>query len=52
MKTLSMDLKVGESVCIDGGVTITLEKKSGQLAKLRFSHEGVDIRRLTHPTAR
>lgn len=44
-KTLLMDLKVGESLQI-GGVVLTLEQKSGQRAKLRFSHEGVDIRRV------
>lgn len=45
-QTLFMDLKVGESLTIDGGITVTLEQKSGQLAKLRFQHKGADIRRL------
>lgn len=46
-RTLFMDVKVGESVSLDGGrVTITLEHKSGQLAKLRFEHDGANIRRV------
>lgn len=46
MKSLLMDMKVNESICIDGGITITLEQKSGQRAKLRFEHQGSDIRRV------
>lgn len=46
-KTLSMDIKVGESVSIDGGrVLLTLEAKSGQRARITFQHESdVDVRR-------
>jgi hypothetical protein len=45
-KTLLMDLKVGQSLSIDGGrVVVTLEEKSGQLAKLRFVHDDVLIER-------
>ena len=46
MKSLLMDLKVNESICIDGGITVTLEQKSGQRVKLRFEHQGSDIRRV------
>jgi hypothetical protein len=45
-RTLLMDLKVNESVTIDGGMVITVEQKSGQRIKLRFEHQGADIRRL------
>jgi hypothetical protein len=45
MNTLYMDLKVNGSIEV-GGVVITLEQKSGQRAKLRIEHEGVDIRRV------
>lgn len=32
-----IDLKVGQSVSIDGGrISITLEEKSGKLARLKF----------------
>lgn len=46
-KSLSMDVKVGQSVAIDGGrVILTVESKSGQLARIRFEHvDGVDVRR-------
>ncbi len=52
-KTLSMDIKVGESVSIDGGrVVLTLEAKSGQRARLTFQHESdVDVRRKTSASA-
>lgn len=46
-KTLVMDVKVNESVSIDSGkIVITLEQKSGQLARLKFVHEGADIKRV------
>lgn len=45
-RTLVMDVKVGESVSIDSGIVITLDAKSGQLARLRFVHEGADIKRV------
>lgn len=45
VQRLIMDLKVGQSLTIDGGIVVTLEAKSGQLAKLRFEHRGADIRR-------
>lgn len=36
-KTLLMDLRVGESLTLDGGrVVVTLQEKSGQRAKLRL----------------
>jgi hypothetical protein len=45
-KTLFMDLKVGQTLSIDGGrFFITLEEKSGQRAKLRFVHDGAVIDR-------
>lgn len=44
-RTLFMDLKVGEALQIGGGITVTLEQKSGQRAKLRF--DGCDeVRRV------
>lgn len=47
-RTLLMDIKVGQSLSIDGGrIVITLEEKSGQRAKLRFVHEGVPIERVS-----
>jgi pyruvate kinase len=37
---LFADLKVGQSILIDGGrITITLEQKSGQTAKLKIQAE-------------
>lgn len=49
-RTLYMDVKVGEVLSIDGGrVLITLEEKSGQRAKLRFEHAGVQVERRQHP---
>jgi hypothetical protein len=45
-KRLMMDVKVGESIQLGDGITITLEQKSGQLAKLCIQHNGVDVRRL------
>jgi hypothetical protein len=46
-RTLFMDIKVGQSLEVDGGrMVITLEHKSGQLAKLKFEHEGANIRRV------
>lgn len=45
--SLRIDLKIGESVLIDDGrVRLTLEDKSGRLARLHFTaSEKVDIRR-------
>lgn len=47
-RSLSMDVKVGESLCIDGGrLVVVIEHKSGQRAKLRFIHSGdVKVERL------
>lgn len=40
-RTLMMDVKVGETLSIDGGrLIVTLEHKSGQRARLRFVHAG------------
>lgn len=40
-RTLMMDVKVGETLSIDGGrLTVTLEHKSGQRARLCFQHAG------------
>lgn len=45
-RTLLMDVKVGQSLSIDGGrILITVEEKSGQRVKLRFVHEGATIER-------
>lgn len=46
-RTLFKDLKVGQSLSIDGGrIVVTLEQKSGQLAKLKFVHDGASIEAL------
>lgn len=39
---LFMDLKVGGTLTIDG-TTVTLEQKSGQLARLRIEHAGAKV---------
>lgn len=45
-RSLLIDLKVGESLYIDGErIVLTLEQKSGQRAKLRFVHEDASIDR-------
>lgn len=46
-KSLAMDIRVGESIAIDGGrVVITLDAKSGRRARVTFTHESdVDVRR-------
>ena len=51
--TLSMDVRVGESLSIDGGrVVITVEAKSGQRARLTFTHAGdATVRRIEPPKA-
>jgi len=37
-RTLSMDVKVGESLSLDGGrITLKVEQKSGQVARIRFT---------------
>jgi sRNA-binding carbon storage regulator CsrA len=33
---LRLDVRVGESVAIGDGIVLTLEKKSGQLARIAF----------------
>lgn len=44
-ESLCIDIRVGESVSIDGGrVMLTLKEKSGQRAKLHFSAvKGVSV---------
>ena len=40
MQTYRTDLRVGESLSIDNGrITVTVEEKSGQRARLSFSSE-------------
>lgn len=37
-RTLSMDVKVGEALVLDGGrIELKVEHKSGQVARLRFT---------------
>jgi hypothetical protein len=36
MPRLVFDLRMGESLVLEGGLTVTLQQKSGQLAKLCF----------------
>lgn len=47
-RSLSIDVKVGEAVSIDGGrVVVTLEEKSGQRIRMRFeADEGTPIERV------
>lgn len=48
-KSLSMDVKVGDSVSIDGGrVVITVGEKSGQRARLKFEVDSdVNVQRVS-----
>lgn len=52
-KTLSMDLRVGDSVSVEGRVVITIEDKSGKRARLTFRQEsGARVERVaTTPVA-
>lgn len=52
-KTLSMDLRVGDSVSVEGRVVITIEDKSGKRARLTFRQEsGAQVERVaTNPVA-
>ncbi|AYO76440.1 carbon storage regulator [Sphingobium yanoikuyae] len=44
---LKLDVRVGESVEIGDGVVLTLEKKSGQLARIAIRADpGLKIRRM------
>lgn len=46
-RSLLMDVKVGQSLSIDGGrIVLTVEEKSGQRIKLRFVHDGATIARV------
>ena len=47
-RSLLMDVKVGQSLSIDGGrITLTVEEKSGQRVKLRMAlDDGVAIARV------
>lgn len=46
-RTLLMDVKVGESLTIDGGrIVVTVEEKSGRRVKLRFVHDDAKIERV------
>lgn len=50
MRSLLMDVKVGQSLSIDGGrIVLTVEEKSGQRVKLRFVHDGVTVERTSAP---
>ena len=51
MKGLRIEVRVGESIVVDGGrLTLTLEEKSGQRARIRFdAPEDLDIKRV-NPT--
>lgn len=47
---LKIDLRPGESLTIGGMVVVTLEAKSGQLARLSFeADQTVTIRRVIEP---
>lgn len=47
----TMDVRVGESVSIDNGrVTVTVEEKSGQRARLRFmADQAIGIEKVRAP---
>lgn len=47
IRALTLDVRVGESVAVDSGrVTVTVEEKSGQRARLRFmADEAITIRK-------
>lgn len=48
-KTLHVDLRVGQSMKI-GGASVTLEEKSGRLARLKISAPaGVEVQRPSKP---
>lgn len=48
MRSLLMDVKVGQSLSIDGGrIVLTVEEKSGQRVKLRFVHDGITVERVS-----
>ncbi len=47
VRALTLDIRVGESVAVGRGVTLTLEEKSGQRARVRFlADESVTIRKV------
>ena len=51
MATLVMDLKQGESLNI-GGAVVTLESKSGQLARLSIvADKSIPVSRVAHPAS-
>lgn len=51
MSVLKLEIKPGESVQIGNDVTLTLEEKSGQVARLSFdADKSVRIRRLAETT--
>ena len=43
VQRLFIDLKVGETLTIDSNTVITLEAKSGQLARLKVEHQGANL---------
>ncbi len=47
VRALTLDVRVGESVTMDGGrITLTVEEKSGQRARLRFlADDAIAIRK-------
>lgn len=48
---LKLDLNVGQSIQIGDNVTLTLEKKTGQVARLSFNADrSVPIRRVSSDT--
>lgn len=52
LKTLNLDLKVGETVTLTGPASVRLESKSGALARLAImADESVRIERPHNPAA-
>jgi len=50
----TMDVRVGESVAIGGNITVTVQEKSGQRARLRFmadEHVTIEKVKATKPGA-
>ena len=39
MARLVMDLRIGDTLELEGGIKVTLQQKSGQLAKLCFERD-------------
>lgn len=53
MSTLKLEVRPGETITIGDNVTVTLEEKSGQVARLSFEADrDIPIRKSARPDAR